>query len=234
MSEYKTRDSFKTFEDQAERKKAEREKEQRQRAFDEKLTQLAEKTVDVILERGQEDYLAEIMKTFLDVAVEMKTVVEMVQSVNIATSCIYEAIGFLDSAMNFEQGLQAESLAKKYGFFQRIKQKLTARKALRNNMNRMTAVVDNIMGQLKMAQGTVGMLQKMSDRMKVMMGKTTAKSKKLASVNGASGASTHSSADKLIASIMAKRGLATETVATTGSDDGASSSSSNTDISDIV
>ena len=178
MPKQKEHDTFGDYEKIAEKKKQERAREQRSRDLDQKIVDLANKTVDFILEYGQEDFRSQMMASFLDVALVMKDTIKMLTGINVAMSCIFEAIEFIDSAINFDTLLQEGSLKENYGLFARWKRKRRMRKVIRNNRNRMQVAIDNILGQQAMAQDITDSLRDACERMRLTMDKREAKRKK--------------------------------------------------------
>lgn len=211
MPEQKEHDTFGDYEQIAEKKRQERAREQRSRDLDQKIVDLANKTVDFILEYGQEDFRSQMMLSFLDVALEMKDVIKMLTSINVAMSCMFEAISFIDSAINFDTMLQEDSLKENYGFFSRWKRKRRIRKVIRNNRNRMTVAIDNILGQQQMAQDIMEALRSSCERMRITMNKRDEKRKKkeekrIASGKAPTAPAGPSKAQALIADMLKARG----------------------------
>ncbi len=237
----KNRDPFSGFEDRANEVAHEKEMKRKNQDFDAKLEKLANKTVDILMESNEDnDFLAEMMTSFLDVALEMKRVIKTLDSINIATGCIYEAISFVDVAINYNDGLQKSSLQQDHGFFSRWKRKRQIRKAIRNNNNRMKSAIDSILGQFEMSQEIVESLRVMSERMHISMAKGKAKREKRAAKKGVTLTPTlkengTSPAKELIAKIMKERGLTPPTTVTSGTDSNTSGAGTGAgDISDIL
>ena len=82
------------------------ELKERSAALDAKIEELAEKTADFTLEYGADDFRAQMMMAYLEVAIEMKEAVKMIQGANDAIAFIYEAVDFIDESMNFNSTLQ--------------------------------------------------------------------------------------------------------------------------------
>ena len=228
--------------DEAEKLRLEREKKQKMKEYDDKIAGLADKTIDFILEYGQEDFRSQMLLSFLDVALEMKDVIKMLDGINVAMACIFEAISFIDTAISFDTVLQEESLQQNYGFFARWKRKRRMKKVIRNNQNRLTVAVDNILGQQKMAQDISDALRESSMRMRMTMDKRAAKRQKAEAKKAAQGKATVSSgtpgkAQALIAELMKARGLdapeKTEDAPAAGGGKGSASGGVG-DISDIL
>lgn len=196
---------------EAEKLRLERERKQKMQEYDGKIMGLAEKTIDFIEEYGEEDFRPQMLLSFLDVALEMKDVIKMLDGINVAMSCIFEAISFIDTAINFDTALQEESLQQSYGFFARWKRKRRMRRVIRNNQNRMNVAIDNILGQQKMAQDISESLRASCTHMRLTMNKRDEKRKKQEEKKIAQGKATPapagpSKAQALIAELMKARG----------------------------
>lgn len=228
----------------AEKMRLEREKKQKLQEYDEKIAGLAQKAIDFITEYGQEDFRSQMLVSFLDVALEMKDVIKMLDGINVAMACIFEAISFIDTAINFDTALQSESLATKYGFFARLKHKRRIRKVIRNNQNRLNVAIDNILGQQKMAQDISESLRASCTRMRMTMDRRSAKRKKteekmIAKGKAAPAPAGPSKAQIMIAELMKARGVSADAGQDAPETSGGSGASGNTsggvnDISDIL
>ena len=93
---------------EAEKLRLERERKQKMQEYDGKIMGLAEKTIEFIETYGEEDFRPQMLLSFLDVALEMKDVIKMLDGINVAMSCIFEAISFIDTAISFDTVLQEE------------------------------------------------------------------------------------------------------------------------------
>lgn len=200
---------------EAEKLRLERERKQKMQEYDGKIMGLAEKTIEFIETYGEEDFRPQMLLSFLDVALEMKDVIKMLDGINVAMSCIFEAISFIDTAINFDTALQEGSLEQSYGFFARWKRKRRMRRVIRNNQNRMNVAIDNILGQQKMAQDISESLRASCTRMRLTMNKRDEKRKKQEEKKIAQGKATPapagpSKAQALIAELMKARGTGQE------------------------
>lgn len=197
---------------EAEKLRLERERKQKMQDYDAKIMGLADKTIDFMLEYGAEDFRSQMLLSFLDVALEMKDMIKMLDGINVAMSCIFEAISFIDTAINFDTALQNESLQQSYGFFSRWKRRRRMRRVIRNNQNRMTVAIDNILGQQRMAQEMTEALRASCIRMRMTMNKRDekrqkAEAKKVAQGKAVPAPAGPSKAQTLIAELMKQRGL---------------------------
>ncbi len=196
---------------EAKRRQAEYDKERRRVEVDDRLNTLAEKTADFIELYGEQDYRSQMMVSFLDVALEMKDVIETLTAVNVAMSCIFEAIEFIDNAINFDTELQQASLQHDYGLFARWKRRRRIRKVIRNTQNRMQAAVDNILAQQELGNVIIDSLRSATERMQFTMRRREEKRQKALAQKAEGGMpapAAPSKAQLMIAEIMKARGTA--------------------------
>ena len=133
---------------------------------------------------GTEDYRTQIMAMFLDLALQMKEVIELISGVQTAMQCIGQAIDCVDDLLNMQEEMLEGSLAQNYGLFERMKRKRKINRAMRNNRNRMKQMCASIEGGQKMALDMVNALRKSCGRMKLSTEKSFAKQKKSDSKGG--------------------------------------------------
>ena len=166
--------------EQAEAKELEKERakqayERKRAMFQEKKMELAEQVAEF---EEQDNPMASMMMTMLDVVIQMESTINMINGVNVAFDCISQALGCIDGLIDFNQGIFAESLTHNYGFFARLKRKREQRKAIRNNASRIKQVCDNIQATLDMAQDMSASMSELSTRVAIMMNKSAVKQEK--------------------------------------------------------
>jgi len=201
-----------------EKMKLERQRKNRSEQFDKRLVDLANKAVDFRIKYGDEHYLTELMVTFLDVALQLKEVIEVLAAVNVAMECLSDAIGFIDAAISFDEQLFKESTEQKYGFFARMRRRRLAKRAMRNNVGRMKSMVQGLMDKYKMAIGITTSLKNSCAKMQKVMSSKSMANKKGKAAGGAS-FGTPVAAKSMIDQVMKERGLSEEQVGS-GSSDG--------------
>ena len=222
-----------------EEEKLKREKDRREKKFEEGLNQLVEKVIEEELKaqenQGEQTIIGEVLMTFLDVALEMKEMMNTLKAINVAMECLGDAIGFLDQALEFDNQMLAGSLEVKYGFVQRWKQQRMQKKAMRNNMHRMEMVIQGITMKYKMATSMMDMFGTMSTKlhktMNIRMEKRK-KAKKSAPTGGI--ASSDSPARRMIAQAMAERGLGAPSAPSAPAQSMGGASGGSSDNSDIL
>lgn len=180
--------------------------------FDEKVIRLANKVVDYEQKGPQFEYLTEMMRTFLDVTVQLQGTMEALSAVNDAMECLNDAILFIDSSLAFDRDLISSSLETKYGFFARMRQRRQIKRAIRNNTNRMMAMVESINGKFGMAMAITDALKIACYKMKSMMDRSRRKSEKRRAKIKTSGGSVPltgeaSAADLVLARVRSERGI---------------------------
>lgn len=217
--------------------KKKREKERREQKFEEGLNQLVEKVIEEELKaqqnQGEQTIMGEVLMTFLDVALEMKEMMNTLKAINVAMECLGDAIGFLDQALEFDNQMLSDSLQVKYGFFQRMKQKSQQKKAMKNNMRRMESVIQSITMKYQMATSMMDMFGSMNVKLHKMMNLRMEKRKKVKKSTPTGGIATSDSpARRMIAQAMADRGLGAVSAPTQPTMGGGNAGSS--DNSDIL
>ena len=217
------------------------ELKERSAALDAKIEELAEKTADFTLEYGADDFRAQMMMAYLEVAIEMKEAVKMIQGANDAIAFIYEAVDFIDESMNVNSTLQKQSLKSKYGLFSRIKNRILNRRVARNNINRVNQMMDKLVAQRNIAQNVMDSLRRACARMTKAIEKSNIKrQKKLDKEAQKQGKplalSKQSTAEKLVAAIIASKSGAESAAVTEGSAPAAAGAAPSdvSDISDIT
>ncbi len=154
------------------------EREQKSSEFDAKLQALANKAVDMQLKYGEEHYLTQILTTFLDVAIQLREVMETLSSINVAMECLNEAITFIDDAMIYDEQIMGEWQQQNYGFFARWKRRRKMRQVINNNVGRMKSVVDGLMLKYEMTMEITGALKNATGKMQKYMSKNGMSGKK--------------------------------------------------------
>ena len=139
------------FEEQVRQETQKRKAADQMKTLDDRIVDLTDKAATFALEYGTEDYRTQLMTTFLDVALNMKEVVKMLQGVQVGIQCLGETIGFLDDFMQDMDVMQKESLEHKYGLFARIKRRIRLSRVRRNNKRRVKAVMSGVMASVRMA-----------------------------------------------------------------------------------
>lgn len=214
------------------------EREQKSSEFDAKLQALANKAVDMQLKYGEEHYLTQILTTFLDVAIQLREVMETLSSINVAMECLNEAITFIDDAMIYDEQIMGEWQQQNYGLFARWKRKRKMRQVIHNNVGRMKSVVDGLMLKYEMTMEITGALKKATGKMQKYMSKNGMAGKK----GKTDAAPEKSAASMMIADIIKARGVEGDGASEGSSSAGGSAPSAPSakgnsgvsDISDIV
>lgn len=227
------RDASAEWEEKLKIERLQRERTRRSQQFDAKLKELANKAVDFRIKYGEENYLTELMMTFLEVATQLKEVVEVLSAVNVAMECLSDAIGFIDAAISFDEKLFDESLQQKYGVLARWKRRRKARKAIRNNVGRVQAIVEGITMKYQMAIEVMGSLKAACVKMQKCMKKKSLAGKKDKASKGESFGKPTAASD-LINEVLRERGLSESDLPSSAPSAPAASSGGVSDIDDIV
>lgn len=103
---------------------------------------------------GLEHPTTKMLTKFLEVALKMKEMVDNMQAVTMALSCITDTIQMLDDTLAFDQNMFSSlSGETKYGFFYNLKVKRQTQRAVANHQRRMRAFSSQIEAKIRMAEG---------------------------------------------------------------------------------
>ena len=207
--------------DSIEKSKHLREKERKQAEFDQRILDLADKALEY---ETKDENMYVLLESFLEVAIEMKNLMETMSAINVAMETISDAVGFIDAAIAFDNVLMDESLANSYGFFARLKMRAKMRKTIRNNRGRVLAIAKSLEMKYKMATDMRKALSGVGANLKKAIGKKNKKAKPTTD--------TTPSAAKLF--IAERKALANGGASVDTEVKGGGSSSSSSDISDIL
>lgn len=198
--------------------------EQDKKQFLAKQQELAETAAEVIMEYGRENYLSQILMTFLDVSIQMEGAIKTMQAVEKAMTCIGQAMNCMDSILDSYKLILEGSMEHKYGFFQRLKNKRQLKKAISNNVGRMMQICDSLVGSQELALSVATSLEKASRKMQATMQRNQQKqAKKQAKLHKGEGApaANSSKAEQMVKAIVqSKNGTYEEPVS--GGNDGGS------------
>ncbi len=146
--------------------------------MDNKIDTLARKAIKFAELYGESDYRYQMMVTFLDVAFQMKDAIELITSVQVATSYLSTAIQFIDDSIDYEDSVNNQILAKSYGPFATLKRRIIMRRAQRNNRKRLDTAIKNIVSRVEMAHDITDSLRTSFERMRASMAKADEKRRK--------------------------------------------------------
>lgn len=158
------------------RNKIEEEKKKKEEQFNQGLEKLADRVIEAEKNKSSNTYV--LLKTFLDVALELQGLMKDLNAINDALSCLTDAIGFIDSAITLDSQLLDESMTTKYGLFQRMKNRRKQRKAIKNNVGRMIMLTDSIYMKYNLATDIADAVGKIGIKVKTQMDKTRKKMEK--------------------------------------------------------
>lgn len=168
-------ETYDTLIDHVETRRLERERDNKKKHFDAKLEKLAQTTVDFEQKYGKDHDMTTLLTTFLDVALEMKNLMETMTAINVAMECINDAIQFLDTAIDFDNVMMDQALDKNYGFWARVRHKRKMKKTIRNNIGRMRQIADGLKMKYSMATDMMKALSGVSTRLKTSITKSKKK-----------------------------------------------------------
>lgn len=154
------------------------ERKKKRRELDRRIMQLCQRAISFEDQYGEEDYRTQILITFLDVTMQMKSVIDLLNDVGFAMQCIGQAIDCVDDVLNMQQEVLAATMSQKYGFWERMRRKRQVRRAIRNNAARMNQMCEMLVSSQRIALEMVNSLKTVSVRMKTMSQKGFAKQSK--------------------------------------------------------
>ena len=172
---------------EVEKKLTQNKRQQQMRAYDNKLEELAQNIEDNILKHGEDYFMVEILTMFLDVAIKMKEVMDMMNSMNMVMELFGDAVTFIDESMALQANIMQDTGKVKYNLWTRMTSYFQTKRIIRNNVNRVTAMSRNILIKYQMASDMVNALQGVSVKLKTMTQKMSKKNAKLAAKKSAAG-----------------------------------------------
>lgn len=183
-------------------------RDRQQQVMNDKIDEMAQKTLEFYYTYGKEDYRYQMMVTFLDVAFQMKEAISILTSVRVATSYLTTAIEFIDDTVTINEEFDKQLLKKSYGPFASLIRRFRTSRAMRNNRRRMMTVISNISDRLETANLITDSLREGFDKMRLTMLKNTEKRRrkeeKRAAKNGTALPEAQPSAAELYIMQMAK------------------------------
>ena len=134
--------------------------------YDEKLEGLAEKIENTIARHGEEYFMVDILKSFLEVSIVMREMMEMMEEFSTVTELFGFAVNFIDDAMESNQQMLLGTMDTKYTLGSRIRASMQRKRAMKNNQRRINAVVKSIYANYGMVTGMTGSFAKLSTSLK--------------------------------------------------------------------
>ncbi|MGN1104001.1 MAG: hypothetical protein ACI4QI_03915 [Candidatus Coproplasma sp.] len=156
--------------------KARRQRQERE--MNDKIDEMAQKTLEFYHTYGKDDYRYQMMVTFLDVAFQMKEAISIITSVRVATSYLSTAIEFIDDTVTLNEEFDKQLLSKSYGAFASLKRRFRTWRAMRNNRKRMATVISNISDRLETANLITDSLRAGFEKMRLTMLRNSEKRRK--------------------------------------------------------
>ncbi len=200
--------SFEDLKAQCEEEDRKAERKAQADRLDRGVKNLAERVLDAESRGDENTYF--ILKTFLDLAIDVQETITNLTSISDAMSCLTDAIGFIDSTLQVDDMLMEQTLSTKYGFFYKIKKKRKMRKVIRNNAARVEALMNSVTMKYEMATAMATAMAGLGVKLKKKMDNSSAKAKKKAEKKGltATMSQTASKGDAYLEKLRAEKGLA--------------------------
>ena len=128
-----------------------RQMEEQKQQYEERIATLTERATERYLKHGEDDDMYQLLEVFLNVALEMKEMMDKLTDFNMAFSFVFDAIQFFDESLNFDMDIMEGSLETNYGVGARWRRRREMRRAIRNNKGRVKQMVQNMQAKYKMA-----------------------------------------------------------------------------------
>ena len=151
--------------------------------FNQRIDIIADKIIE-FRERNAEEYLIEMLSTFLDVALDMRDLMDALEATSEGMQCIMAAIGFVDEILDFNTGMFRTSLEHNHSWWQRQKEKRQIKKAFKNNVGRMKTIADQMSSQVKFARTMMNEMKNVTTQLKKTTSKKDKKKKGAPAVSG--------------------------------------------------
>ena len=158
-----------------EKKERELEQQRKKEEFDKKLVTLAETAIRY---ENTNPEMYELLENFLQVAIQLKGVMETVSAINVAMETLSDAVEFIDAALDYDSSLMDLANSKKYGFWQRLKMQWQMNKTINNNRGRVKAIAKSLEMKYKMATDMQKMLTGVSKKLTKSITKNNKKKSK--------------------------------------------------------
>jgi len=142
-----------------EKAKAQLEYQGKSAEFDAKIEELAQTAADFYKKYGEEDWRTELLVGFLDMAVQLRSIIKSGPAFRGATEIIHTAIDVLNQALGMSVGAMMEIVSPTQSS---LKMWWTRQKAMRNMRKQTTQMVQQMKWCLSMAGQTTEAFEKMS------------------------------------------------------------------------
>ena len=148
--------------------------------FDAKIDELAAQAADFYTKYGEEDWRTSLLVNFLDMSLQMKDIIEVVTSFNVANEIIFHSMSLMNLSLNMSNGMMLE-MTSMVG--NPIKQKILMYKATISNRIMVKRTIDQMKNSIQMASITAGMYADLSVSISGIMEKMNMKKEKKAAKN---------------------------------------------------
>lgn len=154
------------------------ERQQRRQQFDQQVQLLGERALAFKEQYGIDSEFTQIMMTFLQLTLEVKSTIDLLNDIGIALQCIGQAMSCIDDVLNVFQEVLDFSMGTRYGFWERMRRRRKLRRAMRNNTARMKQTVDMLVGSQNLAMSMIGSLRTAMDKMRTVTQRNFAREKR--------------------------------------------------------
>lgn len=186
----------------------ERQLQQSKANFGKRKDQLAARAADMIQKNGRDYFMSQTLLTFLDITIQMEDTIDMLTDINLAVSCITDAMSCMDDILQLNQMALQSSTQQNHGFFARRRAKKQMQKAIDNNLGRIKQICDMVTGSQELAYSITEGMQKANAKTQKRLAKSAAKRKKLEAKTPSGAPQAPSAGEQLVNKIISERGSA--------------------------
>ena len=180
--------------------------ENQKKQFDAKIQELANKAADFCAKYGEEDWRTSLLVNFLDLSLQMKDIIEVIEAFNVANEIIFHAMGLMNTSLNMSNSMMMTFSTETISPW---RQRMITRRAIRQNRNTVKNMLYQMESSIKMASLTAGMYEDMSVSISGIMNKMNMKrekAKKKKEANGTAVSPSNGRGMDMVRSIMANNG----------------------------
>ena len=132
-----------------ERQLQEREYKEKKEKLDARIQKLANDAAERCMKYGEDDEMYNMLLGLLEMSLQMQDMMNVMDDLKVATGMISDVMELIDQSVEFDEQLFYDPEVK-YGLRQRMQQRRQMRRAIRNNRNRVKAVVENMRAKYEM------------------------------------------------------------------------------------
>lgn len=157
---------------------------QKREEYDQNIENMADKYLKSLQDYGPDHYRTQMLLNMLNLLAPLKELVDLMFDVKDSFDIIEQSFGLFDDIFKFIEGIQTRSIAAKRGFFQRLKNRVRARRFINSLKTRFNSIFDITRSLTSMSMGLQKSLTKLSHQMAGAAEKQRVKAAKSAAKQG--------------------------------------------------